>query len=176
MAPVELACPAEGRCVYVTPSLEATDVLELLKIHERTCHALSAATPTKERKLEKFPRPIIDIDETSEKWDDFTASWKQYKLEYNLDGLRLMRQLYTCCSPDLATGLSRSCGGQHFTFNEDALLKKMKELSVQCQNPAVYVQSFLNTCQQKDENVRHFLLRLKGIASRCEFNTNVHVA
>ena len=70
---------------------------------------------------------IIGIDETSEKWDDFTASWKQYKLEYNLNGLRLTRQLYTCCSPDLATGLSRSCGGQHFTLNEEALLMKMKD-------------------------------------------------
>jgi len=42
---------------------------------------------------------------------------------------------------------------------------------VQYQNPAVHVQSFLNTCQHEDENVRHFLSRLKGIASRCEFST-----
>ena len=171
MAPVELACPAGGECAYITPPLEATDALELLKIHERTCHKPSTAPPNSESKPEKFPRPIIGIDETSEKWDDFTASWRQYKLEYKLDGPRLTRQLYACCSPDLATGLSRSCGGQHFTLDEETLLTKMKELSVQYQNPAVYVQSFLDIRQQEDENVRHFLSRLKGIASRCEFNT-----
>ena len=85
MAPVELECPASG-CQYATPSLEAADAIELLKIHERTNHTSGAVAPTGGSKPEKFPRPVIGVDETSEKWDDFEASWKQYKMEYNLAG------------------------------------------------------------------------------------------
>ena len=51
------------------------------------------------------------------------------------------------------------------------MLLKMKELSVQYQNPAVYVQTFLSSVQNQDENVRHFLSRLKGVASYCNFQT-----
>ena len=39
--------------------------------------------------------------------------------------------------------MSRVTGGKHFTLDESMLLKKMKELAVQYQNPAVYVQEFL---------------------------------
>ena len=83
MAPVELQCPAVD-CDYATPAMEPSDALELLKMHERTSH--TATKVVSERKPEKFPRPSIGVDETSEKWDDFKASWDQYKEEYSLKG------------------------------------------------------------------------------------------
>ena len=172
MAPVELPCPAGGECTYKTPKLEATDALKLLEMHERTAHSgTSSQSSVSGRKPEKFPRPTISIDESTERWDDFKSAWEQYKLEYNLEGTRLTRQLYACCSTELATGLSRLTSGKHFSLNETDMLEKMKELSVQFQNPAVYVQNFLNVSQEQDENVRHYLSRLKGIAAHCNFQT-----
>ena len=45
----------------------------------------------------------------------------------------------------------------------------MKALAVRYQNPAVHVEEFLGLFQQIDEGVRHYLSRLKGVASRCNF-------
>ena len=42
-------------------------------------------------------------------------------------------------------------------------------LAVKFQNPAVNVQEFLGMYQQGDERVRHYLSRLRGVASRCQF-------
>ena len=45
----------------------------------------------------------------------------------------------------------------------------MKALAVRYQNQAVHVQEFLGLVQKIDEGVRHYLSRLKGVASRCNF-------
>ena len=169
MAPVVLPCPAGGNCAYETPALEVADALKMLEMHKEMSHGSDASRS--DHKPEKFPRPSIGMDESSERWDDFEASWNQYKDEYKLAGNRLTRQLFACCTQELATGLSRLTCGKHFELEERDLLARMKELSVLYQNPAVFVQNFLNTIQQQDENVRHFLSRLKGIASHCNFQT-----
>ena len=122
------------------------------------------------RKPEKFPRPSIDQDATAEAWEEFHSAWLQYKDEYSLDGTALTRQLYACCSQSLATSLSRTTCGTHFTLNEKELLKHMKQLSVRYQNPAVNVQKLLGLSQQQDEGVRSYLSRLRGVAARCDFN------
>ena len=74
-----------------------------------------------------------------------------------------------CCSSELATSLSRATGGNHFSLDEETLLTRMRELVVRYENPAVQVQTFLAINQQADEGVRHFLSRLKGVATHCDF-------
>ena len=136
-------------------------------MHERTAHSTGAPVTT--MKPEKFPRPTIGLDEPVEKWHDFCSSWNQYKEEYALEGKKLTRQLVACCSPELATSLSRVTGGKHFDLTEQLLLTDMKNLVVRFENPAVYVQNFLAMFQQPDEGVRHFLSRLRGTATHCDF-------
>ena len=48
----------------------------------------------------------------------------------------------------------------------------MKELSVEKQNAAVYVQECLGILQEPDDGVRHFLSRFKGVALHCHFAVN----
>ena len=79
------------------------------------------------------------------------------------------RQLYACCTMELATSLSRTTGGAHFTLTEAQLVEHMKAIAIRYQNPAVHVQVFLGLFQQIDKGVRHYLSRLKGVASRCNF-------
>ena len=86
----------------------------------------------------------------------------------------MTRQLYACCSSELAISLSRVTGGKYFTLDESTLLKRMKELAVQYQNPVVYVQEFLTMTQQPDEGVQHYLSRLKGVATHCNFSSSAH--
>ena len=173
MAPVTIPCPCGPPCTYSTPAMEAESALTVLAMHERQRHNAQAYPQhnTQSKKPEKFPRPSIGLDETDEKWQDFTTAWDQYKDEYSLSGQAISRQLYACCSTELATSLSRVTGGKHFTLDEAELLGHMKKLSVQYQNPAVHTQEFLATTQQPDEGVRHYFSRLKGLSTHCNFAT-----
>ena len=170
MAPIKLTCPSGDTCDYTTEEVELATAMELLKMHRDIAHANAApATVQQGKKPEKFPRPSIDVDTTHEAWNDFYTAWLQYKDEYALVGQAVTRQLYACCTAGLATSLSRTTGGSHFTLTEAQLIEQMKGLAVRYQNPVVHVQEFLGLSQERDEGVRHFLSRLKGVASRCNF-------
>ena len=52
-----------------------------------------------------------------------------------------------CCSKEL---LSRNLGRQQFNTVKAVLLKHMEQLAVEFQNPAVYVQEFLDIKQKPD--------------------------
>ena len=178
MAPIEMERP-NYRCDlgdnggrYKTPAMEAEMALQLLTLHNQH-HNQNAAgnqSPTS-KKPPKYPRPEIGLEETPERWEAFVAAWGQSKLEYDLREDAAARQLYLCCSTDLSTSINRVTGGRQHSLNEATLLARMKELVVPFQNPAVYVHEFLAMMQQPDEGVRHYLSRLKGVASRCEFTT-----
>ena len=149
MAPTQLPCPSIA-CEYVTVEAEFEDAMRLLQMHKEMDHA-TLAPPPQGKKPEKFPRPTIDVDTTAEAWDDFYMAWLQYKDEYNLVGQAITRQLYACCTTELAMSLSRTTGGAHFTLSEAQLVEHMKGLAVRYQNPAVHVQEFLGLSQQHDE-------------------------
>ena len=91
MAEMEIPCPTGGECTYVTPKLPVASAMELLAMHKAIDHAQdSLVTPGV--KSEKFPRPTVGLDEPTEKWEDFSSSWQQYKEEYRLSGKKLTRQ------------------------------------------------------------------------------------
>ena len=169
---MKLKCVVE-ECTWESQDLNEGLAKDTLLMHLQAVHQVAAAQPqvggTGVKKPEKFPRPLIDQDSTLESWNEFLSSWEQYKDEYQLSGTGLTRQLYACCSGDLKTSLSRTSGGSHFTLTEDQMLGAMKQLAVKFQNPAVNVQEFLGMYQQVDEGVRHYLSRLRGVASRCQF-------
>ena len=168
---MKLRCPAGAPCAYVTEEVDQQTALTLLEMHERAAHPNTGGGGggNTVKKPEKFPRPQIAQDATAEVWEEFHTAWLQYKDEYSLTGTTLNRQLYACCSPSLATSLSRTTGGRHFELGEEQLLTQIKQLSVRFQNPAVNVQELLGMSQQQDEGIRSYLSRLRGVASRCEF-------
>ena len=174
MAPVSLPCVMGTEvCSFKTMELEYEQANEQLGTHMKFAHNEGVGLPHGEKnKPEKFPRPSIEADSTTEAWEDFEATWNQYKEEYNLSGKGLIRQLHACCSTDLKTSLSRLTCGKQFEQTEVNLMKLMKQLAVRHQNPAVHVQEFLGLTQQADEGVRHYLTRLRGVAGRCDFNVN----
>ena len=147
--------------------------LQLMSFHLQLEHAPVPAQPapapsaqpaTRRRKSEKFPRPTVGVDETREGWDTFELNWVQYKEHSELEADEVSRQLVACCSKELQSVLSRNLGRQQFNTEEAVLLKHMEQLAVEFQNPAVYVQEFLDIKQTPDEGIRHFLSRLKGVA------------
>ena len=114
----------------------------------------------------------MGVDETREDWDTFELNWFQYKKHSELKADEVSGQLVACCSKELQSALSRNLGPQQFKTEEAVLLKHMEQLAVEFQNPAVYVQEFLDIKQTPDEGIRHFLSRLKGVAEHCEFSVD----
>ena len=167
MPNVKLPCAIGGDCDYETINLPYEQAKDQLEIHMMYAHR--DAQPVSSNKPEKFPRPEIKLDSTAENWEEFIVTWAQYKEEYKLAGAGLVRQLIASCSDELKQSLSRLTGGKHFTLTEAQLLDHMKNVAVRYQNPAVFVQQFLSLSQQQDEGVRHYLTRLRGLASRCNF-------
>ena len=169
---MKLKCVSE-ECAWESQDLTEGLAKKTLMMHLQLAHQVAPAQPqaggSGAKKPEKFPRPLIDQDSTLETWNEFVSSWEQYKEEYELSGTSLTRQLYACCSADLKTSLSRTAGGTHFSLPEAKMLDIIKQLAVKFQNPAVNVQEFLGMSQQADEGVRHYLSRLRGVASRCNF-------
>ena len=169
---VSLPCAlGTATCDYVTPELQYEQAREQLELHMKYGHpaAAAAGTPGENKKPEKFPRPVLELDTTEENYAEFAATWKQYKEEFSLTDKALIRQLIACCSTELRTSISRLTGGNQYELNEVELLRHMKQLAVRHQNPAVHVQQFLSLSQQSEEGVRSFLTRLQGVACRCSF-------
>ena len=153
MAPVSLPCVmGTVACSLKTKKYEYPN--ERLGTHMKFAHGGGSGPSHGERnKPEKFPRPSLEVDSTSEAWEDFGATWTQHKEEYNLSGKELIRKLHACCSTDLKTSLSRLTCGKQFEQTEKDLMALMKQLAVRHQNPAVHVQEFLGLTQQADEGV-----------------------
>ena len=171
--PVKLPCVAgDAGCTWESIELEFEQAKILLDGHLQYAHqaASGGAAADTSRRPEKFPRPEIKMDASTECWTEFETVWKRYKEEYSLTGNRLINQLYACCSEEMRTAVSRLTGGTQFSKSEKDLLDVMRSLAVRYQNPAVHVQEFLQVTQLQDESVRHCLTRLRGIASRCNFS------
>ena len=80
---VKLPCPARD-CAYETIEQETRPhAKELLDIHVRIDHAAAAvAGGDSLKKPEKFPRPEISLDKSTEDQSEFLVTWEQYKDEY----------------------------------------------------------------------------------------------
>ena len=117
-------------CSFRTMELEYEHANEQLVTHMKFAHNEGPGLPHSEKnKPEKFPRPQIDQDSTSEAWDEFHTAWLQYKDEYSLTGTTLDRQLYAYCSQSLTISLSRITDGKHFELGEEQLLTQIKKLT-----------------------------------------------
>ena len=104
MAPVSLTCTMGTDCGFKTMELEFVQATTMLEMHMKYAHGGASGTSNGDRnKPEKFPRPTLEADSTSEAWEDFQATWSQYKEEYSLSGKALIRQLHACCATDLKT-------------------------------------------------------------------------
>ena len=121
------------------------------------------------KKPEKFPRPEIKMDSSAEDWSEFEVEWEYYKEEYTL-----ALPSSGSSMPAAVTSSSRvSRDPQDVgSFRQRNLLKLIRQHAVRYQNPAVHVHEFLGLSQQQDNGVRHYLTRLRGSASRCNFVEN----
>ena len=83
MAPISLPCVMGAEvCKFKTTELEYEHANEQLGTHMKFVHGGgSEPSHVGGNKPEKFPRPSIEADSTLEAWEDFEATWAQYREE-----------------------------------------------------------------------------------------------
>ena len=100
----------------------------------------------------------------------FESEWNCYKrkraCKLTLEA-EIRDQLRSCCDSDLIRALYRSLGSKIDSSSEDELIKAIKNLAVVSRSNAVNMVKLLNFMQERDELVRSYVARIKGVAAVC---------
>ena len=167
--PVNIPCSAPGCDFTFQANLPPEVLVQLLELHARTAHppdATPVATPS--NKGEKFRRPTISADGTSEDWLYFCQRWTEYKTATKLTGTETVPQLLECVDDPLRKNINRTFGTQ-IGQTEEQVLENIKRLAVRPENIMVARVELQNLHQDRDETVRSFCARLRGQASVCQY-------
>ena len=158
------SCPYSD-CTWTSSEQDKTLLAVLLQMHERSAHpAAASATPT-----EKVKRPTITGGGTEEEWSYFTQRWTIYKSATRITGQDVVYQLLDCCDDLLRRDLARAFGNMS-TCDETTVLSNIKSLAVRAENVLVARDELHSARQDRDEPVRTFCARLKGIAGTCRYS------
>ena len=171
--PATLACEVEG-CLFTTeegiPSHELR--IERLKLHHQQRHMVTSHQSSLKVNLPKpaqLPRPELPEEATEQEWLHWKSKWERYKRSclQGVDSKMVVDQLMACCSKDLDDTIWKQVGRNLDTEKE--LLEMMEKLGVKRRNVLLNKVSFFDMSQQQDEKVKHYVARLKGQASTCNF-------
>ena len=180
--PVELECPVVGCTLgenggrYKTPPVPEALQLQLLMMHNQN-HVQAQGVAVEHEtggarvgcKAEKVPRPVLKKGQSEDKFLHFSRQWVRYKRASNLvDAQQIRDQLLACCSEDLIEELNNLHGDQLDTKSEEQLLSEMRTLAIVAQNHLVNIVRVRSLVQDRDEPIRSYLARLKGVAAVCK--------
>ena len=166
------------------PDTTALQMLDrhLLVVHGQQVHQVGGGGQHRDEgggggviksKWEKIPRPTISTGCTQQDFNYFLEQWKRYKRgsgDGDSDTNRLRDQLMYCPDEALRRNVSRSLGERLDTISEEALLEEIKRLAVERQSNIINTVALLSVTQDRDEGVRQFAARLRGLAAVCDFS------
>ena len=165
-----LVCPVDG-CPYRSQSLPFDQAVVVLQIHTGIAHntTVTPATAAESSKLEKVPRPQIKLGISQDAFQFFKSRWRQYVRSCKITDADVLRdQLTACCSHDLMVDLHRSLGTRMEEVDEQTLLSEIENLAVEKHSNLVNINKLMSTNQEREESIRNFYSRVKGIAATCE--------
>ena len=120
-------------------------------------------------RLEKLPRPSISAGCNQQDFQFFREQWTRYKrASGESDEAKLRDQLMYCPDEALRKHVSRSLGARVDTITEVDLLKEIEMLAVERQSNLVNIVALMSATQERDEVVRKFVARLRGLAAVCD--------
>ena len=172
--PATLACEVEG-CEFTTEDGIPSHELRIarLNLHHQQRHTVtSQQQPAPKVNLPKpaqLPRPELPEDASEQEWLHWKSKWERYKRSclQGVDSKMVVDQLMACCSKDLDDTIWKQVG--HNLDTETELLEMMERLGVKRRNVLLNKVSFFDMSQNQDEKVKHYVARLKGQASTCNF-------
>ena len=186
MPPIQLECPVGGCGLgedgggYKTPLLPSGEALQLLTLHTQFNHGQPHGGAVGQQqqgdngarvgcKAEKVPRPVLKKGQSEDKFLHFSRQWVRYKRASNLgDEQQIRDQLLACCDEELMEELNNLHGEQLDAKTEEQLLAEMKTLAIVAQNHLVNIVRVRSLVQDREEPIRSYLARLKGVAAVCK--------
>ena len=179
--PVQLPCATpdcnygEGGAIYKTPALDFADAIQMLNIHRADAHGVQAGGGggagggVIKTHLSKIPRPEISGGSSQEDFRQFKVKWGQYVRASNeTDDVKLRDQLLQCPDTELAKAVHRALGMRVENITVVDLLKEIETLAVIKQSNHVNILAMMKSKQERDEPVRQFAARLRGLAAVCD--------
>ena len=101
---------------------------------------------------------------TEEEWTYFVQRWTIYKSATRITGDDVIYQLLDCCEEPLRRDLAREFGDMSHC-DETKVLANIKSLAARAENVLVARDELHSARQDRDEPVRNFCARPKGIAN-----------
>ena len=122
-------------------------------------------------KQEKIPRPTISSGISQQDFKFFRGEWTRYKRCSGIKDADIIRdQLMYCPDESLRKHVCRSLGDRVDTISEEELLEEIKKLAVERQSNIINTVALMSATQERDEGIRQFAARLRGLALVCDLS------
>ena len=163
---------------YKTPLLTEVNAMKMLESHLQLNHGQGQAGDQRRQepgdggqytKPEKTRRPSLQKGISEDRFLTFERQWARYKKSTGMQEESMIRaQLLACCSEELGDELDNFHGEKLDEKNEKDLISEMRKLAVVAQNNLVNIMRLRSLVQDRDEPVKSFMARLKGVAEVCK--------
>ena len=170
-----------GETVWKTPSLLANAAISLLESHRDNHKQVPGARGGGDggggggdsKNMKRLDRPRLEPNSNQQ---DFSVFKKRWEICCDSSGQQtdktLRNQLLTCAEDTLQKTLFSTLGERWETISSADLLKEMGEMAVEKQSEMLNEVRLIEAKQERDEAVRKFLARLKGLANICDLTVN----
>ena len=179
---IELECPVGGcdlgaaGATYKTPKMDLDRAMRMLELHAKSHDPVRGADQVRQEpvdgcftKPEKTRRPSLQKGISEDRFLTFQRQWARYKKSTGMQDESMIRaQLLACCSEELGDELDNFHGAQLDQKNEADLMAEMRKLAVVAQNNLVNIMRLRSLVQDRDEPVKSFMARLRGVAEVCK--------
>jgi hypothetical protein len=173
------SCEAGGKFKTPAAAGDMASAITYLNQHRADVHGQPAgvAGGVSKIQLSKIPRPEISGGCSQEDFKFFTRKWDQYVRSSNeTDPTKLKDQLTKCPNDSLRNALYKALGDRIDSISVDNLMKEIEELAVVRQSNNVNTLTMINAKQERDEPVRQFAARLRGLAAVCDLTVTCSCA
>jgi len=112
--------------------------------------------------------PQISSDMTHQQFRKFIVDWNVFLTMTRPPASQIHAILYSCCDDAAQTAIINTYPN-FFTTATDDLLKDIEAIVTKKSNPTVHRMTFSGMMQQDNESVQAYVIRLKSLATDCEF-------
>ena len=182
MTTVKLECTAtdcnagSDGSKWATPDLPPDAALRLLDLHRQDCHGAAAPTAVvgggeggAKNKLVKLDRPKLNENCSQQDFEFFKTEWNAYYESTGRQSDKIMKdQLLQCADESLRKTIRMSLGSRAESISLGDLMEEVKTAAVEMQSDMLNEVRLMEAKQERNEPVRRFLARLKGLAGICQ--------
>ena len=181
MTTVQLECTATdckagpGGAKWKTSALPPDTALQLLVLHRQDQHGVAVPTVVNDGeggargKLVKLDRPKLAENCSQQDFEFFRTEWNAYYESTGKQSDKIMKdQLLQCADESLRKTIRMSLGNRAESISLVDLMEEVKTAAVEMQSDMLNEVRLMEAKQERDEPVRKFLARLKGLAGICQ--------